>query len=202
MCRRMSELKLRITKGAQLDFAVARELLITHSGMSGDGGLLNENVGFSTEVRFPIIFDDLGAPLEVVRWLENQAESGWAIVTQISTPMLDIAWFGELQGYLESKARWLSTRGAKMNTVFSQGIYVVAIAGLTRNDCTIEDIERQESLLQGFFSKIRAESPIGPNIYVAYRTSGDKTLNAQRASTIDFDDDYWRTLEAEPPQID
>jgi hypothetical protein len=113
--------------------------------------------------------------------------------------MLDISRFDELQGYLESKARWLSARGAKMNTVFSQGMFVVAIAGLTRNDCTVDDIEKQESLLRGFLNAIRAESPIGPNIYIAYRIPNEKTPNSQSASTID---DYWRALGIDPFQID
>jgi len=183
-----------------LDFAVARELLVTHYGMSIDAGALDEIVGFSSEVRFPIIFDDLGAPLQVDRWLENQAESGWAIVTQISTPMLDLGWFNSLEEYLESKAHWLSVRGAKMKIVQSQGIFIVVHAGLTRNDCTVEDIEKQESLVRGFLNAIRAGSPIGPNIYVAYRIPNKEMPNPQSASN--FDDDYWRAFGIDPFQID
>ncbi len=182
-----------------MEFAVARDLLVKHFGLSSDLGPLDEIVGFSSEVRFPLIFDDLGAPLQVDRWLENQAESGWAIVTQISTPMLDLGWFGSLEEYLESKAQWLSIRGAKMKIVQSQGIFIVVHAGLTRNDCTVEDIEKQESLLRGFLNAIRAESPIGPNIYIAYRIPNEKTPNSQLASTIDDD---WRALGIDPFQID
>lgn len=177
---------------------MACELLVTHSRTSSDLGELDETLGFSKEVS--TIFDDLGAPLEVVRWLENQAESGWAIVTQISSPMLHVYAFEPLEEYLESKAHWLSSRGAKMKIVQQWlGAYVVVIAGLTENDCTVGDIENQESLLRGFLSVIRAESPIGPNIYMAYAIPSEERPNSQSTSII-YDD--WPALGIDPFQID
>ena len=155
---------------AQLEFTQALALLTESARAMSTGsqpldGLL---FGSMTRVQYPDISDSLGAPLKVMRWVREQRTSEWAVLTQISSPMIDFANLQLIEGYLDSLVQTASAKGAQLKVLDLEGFYVAVIAGLTRPSSTIDDLCTQETRLQEFLSELRTESPIGKGIYYRF----------------------------------